>query len=101
MNFKEKIFLDKGLVKLLKLIDAYRLNSNIEIYLVGGYVRDLIINKTSKDIDFLTIGKPYDLVNFLSTNIKKSSYSIYKNFGTASLKYKDYIFEFVGSRKGR
>ena len=32
MNFKEKIFLDKGLVKLLKLIDAYRLNSNIEIY---------------------------------------------------------------------
>jgi len=99
MNFKEKIFLDKGLVKLLKLIDAYRLNSNIEIYLVGGYVRDLIINQTSKDIDFLTIGKPYDLVNFLSTNIKKSSYSIYKNFGTASLKYKDYIFEFVGSRK--
>ena len=69
MNFKEKIFLDKGLVKLLKLIDAYRLNSNIEIYLVGGYVRDLIINKNSKDIDFLTIGKPYDLVNFLSTNI--------------------------------
>ena len=45
MNFKEKIFLDKGLVKLLKLIDAYRLNSNVEIYLVGGYVRDLIINQ--------------------------------------------------------
>ena len=87
MNFKEKIFLDKDLAKLLKLIDDYRSDTNIDIYLVGGYVRDLIINKISKDIDFLTIGKPYDLVNFLSKNIKNSSCSVYKNFGTASLKY--------------
>lgn len=99
MNLKEKFFLDKELSKLLKLIDTYKSDKNIEIYLVGGFVRDLIINRTSKDIDFLTIGKPYDLVSFLSKKIKNSSYSIYKNFGTASLKFKDYIFEFVGSRK--
>ena len=99
MNFNEKFFLHKELSKLLKLIDTYKSDKNIEIYLVGGFVRDLIINRTSKDIDFLTIGKPYDLVNFLSKRIKNSSYSIYKNFGTASLKFKDYIFEFVGSRK--
>ncbi len=99
MNFKEKFFLHKELSKLLKLIDTYKSDKNIEIYLVGGFVRDLIINRTSKDIDFLTIGKPYDLVSFLSKKIKNSSYSIYKNFGTASLKFKDYIFEFVGSRK--
>ena len=48
MNFKEKIFLDKDLAKLLKLIDDYRSDTNIDIYLVGGYVRDLIINKISK-----------------------------------------------------
>ena len=99
MNFNEKLFLHKELSKLLKLIDTYKSDKNIEIYLVGGFVRDLIINRTSKDIDFLTIGKPYDLVSFLSKKIKNSSYSIYKNFGTASLKFKDYIFEFVGSRK--
>ena len=99
MNFKEKFFLHKELSKLLKLIDTYKSDKNIEIYLVGGFVRDLIINRTSKDIDFLTIGKPYDLVSFLSKKIKNSSYSIYKNFGTASLKFNDYIFEFVGSRK--
>ena len=99
MNLKEKFFLDKELSKLLKLIDTYKSDKNIEIYLVGGFIRDLIINRTSKDIDFLTIGKPYDLVSFLSKKIKNSSYSIYKNFGTASLKFKDYIFEFVGSRK--
>tara|TARA_Y100000746_G_scaffold2026_1_gene1986 strand:+ start:9398 stop:10822 length:1425 start_codon:yes stop_codon:yes gene_type:complete len=99
MNFKEKLFLHNELSKLLKLIDTYKSDKNIEIYLVGGFVRDLIINRTSKDIDFLTIGKPYDLVSFLSKKIKNSSYSIYKNFGTASLKFKDYIFEFVGSRK--
>lgn len=99
MNFKEKFFLHKELSKLLKLVDTYKSDKNIEIYLVGGFVRDLIINRTSKDIDFLTIGKPYDLVSFLSKKIKNSSYSIYKNFGTASLKFKDYIFEFVGSRK--
>ena len=99
MNFNEKFFLHKELSKLLKLIDTYKSDKNIEIYLVGGFVRDLIINRTSKDIDFLTIGKPYDLVSFLSKKIKNSSYSIYKNFGTASLKFKDYIFEFVGSRK--
>ena len=99
MNLKEKLFLDKKLSKLLKLIDTYKSETNIKIYLVGGYVRDLIINRNSKDIDFLTIGKPYDLVSFLSKKIKDSSYAIYKNFGTASLRYKGYIFEFVGSRK--
>ena len=72
---------------------------NIESYLVGGFVRDLIIGIKGKDIDIMTIGDPFDLVDNLSKLKGFSKVSFYKNYGTASIKYNDYDLEFVGARK--
>ena len=72
---------------------------NIESYLVGGFVRDLIIGIKGKDIDIMTIGDPFDLVDNLSKLKGFSKVSFYKNYGTASIKCNDYDLEFVGARK--
>ena len=95
MNLLNHILLNKNLKKIIELIQGY----DIEAFLIGGYVRDLILKRESKDIDFLTIGSPNKLVEFLSKKIKNSNYTIYKNYGTALLKVGVYNFEFVGSRK--
>ena len=73
---------------------------NIESYLVGGFVRDLIIGIKGKDIDIMTIGDPFDLVDNLSKLKGFSKVSFYKNYGTASIKCNEYDLEFVGDTYG-
>ena len=95
MNLKDKL-------KYISHIETIRREVskiNIESYLVGGFVRDLIIGKEGKDIDIMTIGDPFDLVNNLSKLKGFSKVSFYKNYGTASIKNNDYDLEFVGARK--
>jgi putative nucleotidyltransferase with HDIG domain len=71
-----------------------------DTYVVGGFVRDLLLKRQSKDIDFVCIGNGLDLARRVADSIKgKKSVSYYKNFGTASIKVKDYELEFVGARK--
>lgn len=71
-----------------------------ETYLIGGYVRDLFLNRLSKDIDVVTLGSGIKLAEKVADIIKpKPSLSIFKNFGTAMLKNKNYEIEFVGARK--
>jgi putative nucleotidyltransferase with HDIG domain len=73
---------------------------NTETYVVGGYVRDMIMKKTSKDIDVVCIGSGIDLAKKVSSKLPgKSSISIFKNFGTAQVKTPDLEIEFVGARK--
>lgn len=62
MNLKNKIESDLNLKKLLK-----QFKIKIDTYLVGGYVRDLFLNRKCKDIDFMTIGDPYSLVEIISS----------------------------------
>ena len=73
---------------------------NAPTYIVGGYVRDRLINRPSKDIDVVCVGSGIALAeataNLLTPRPKVVSY---KNFGTAALKYKSYELEFVGARK--
>ena len=70
-----------------------------ESYLIGGYVRDLLLKRPNKDIDVVTIGSGIDVAKKVATqlNIKKVNY--YKNFGTAMFRYGEYDVEFVGARK--
>ena len=71
-----------------------------ETYVIGGYVRDILLKRTSKDIDIVTVGDGIELANLVSQQLKnKPRVSIFKNFGTAMLKYKDLEVEFVGARK--
>jgi len=72
----------------------------LETYVIGGFVRDIYLNRKSKDIDIVTIGSGIELAKRVSENLKnKPQVNIFKNFGTAMLKYKDLDIEFVGARK--
>ena len=72
----------------------------LETYVIGGFVRDLYLKRKSKDIDIVTIGSGIELAKKVSENLKnKPQVNIFKNFGTAMLKYKDLEIEFVGARK--
>lgn len=73
---------------------------NYPAYVVGGYVRDLLLGKECKDIDVVCIGSGIDLAENLSGKFTpKPAFSYFKNFGTAMLKFQDYEIEFVGARK--
>ena len=72
----------------------------LETYVIGGFVRDLYLDRPSKDIDIVTIGSGIDLAKAVSASLKPSPrVNVFKNFGTAMLKYKDHEIEFVGARK--
>tara|TARA_S200000501_G_scaffold215950_1_gene202628 strand:- start:584 stop:2005 length:1422 start_codon:yes stop_codon:yes gene_type:complete len=73
---------------------------NIKTYVIGGYVRDLIIERNSKDIDIVCLGSGILLAQLLKNNLGESaSLTIYKQFRTACVKYQKLEIEFVGARK--
>lgn len=71
----------------------------LETYVIGGYVRDLILKRPSKDIDFVCVGSGIKLAEEVSKQFKNSHLSIFKSFGTAMVKANDIELEFVGARK--
>ncbi len=71
-----------------------------ECYAVGGYVRDLFLNRHSNDIDFVTVGSGIDLARDVANKLGKMAHlSIFQNFGTAHIKYDAVELEFVGARR--
>lgn len=69
-------------------------------YVVGGYVRDIFLQRRSTDIDFVTVGSGIRLAELLAERLGQgTSLAVYKNFGTAQVKYKHLELEFVGARK--
>ena len=71
----------------------------LDTYIVGGYVRDLKLSRPSKDIDFVCVGSGISLAREVSKNLANSQLAVYKNFGTAVVKWQDMELEFVGARK--
>ncbi|MEK0441496.1 MAG: hypothetical protein RL403_474 [Bacteroidota bacterium] len=72
----------------------------LETYVVGGYVRDLILGRPSKDIDFNCVGSGIQLAQEVAKTFDfHVPLSVFKNFGTAMLKLDDWELEFVGARK--
>ena len=81
-------------------ISNYCSNNNIECYVVGGFVRDFFLNRECKDVDILIIGDGISAAKKIANTIDPNiSVTVFKNFGTAYFKYKEYEIEFVGSRK--
>jgi poly(A) polymerase len=73
---------------------------HVETYVIGGYVRDLLLRRPSKDIDIVCVGSGIDLAREVAGRLgKKARFAFFKNFGTAQVKYKDTEIEFVGARK--
>ena len=72
----------------------------LECYVVGGYVRDLFLERPSNDIDVVVVGSGIQVASDLKSVLgKKAHLSVFRNFGTAQVKYKDTEVEFVGARK--
>ena len=71
----------------------------IETYVIGGYVRDLLLGKPSKDIDIVVRGSGIAMAEKVAAKLGGLKVSVFKNFGTAMFKYRDVEVEFVGARK--
>ena len=87
--------------KLFQVLKKVVEESNIETYLIGGFVRDFLLNKNdSKDIDIVAIGSGIDIAKATQKVLQNSSkIQIFKNYGTAMFKWKGLVLEFVGARK--
>ena len=72
----------------------------LECYVVGGYVRDIFLQRPSKDIDVVVVGSGIAMAEALGKRLGRGAHvSVFKNFGTAQVKYKGTEVEFVGARK--
>lgn len=88
-------------LKLFKIISEVAGRNHQSVYIVGGYVRDLLMKrKASTDIDFVTEQSGIELAQSVAKEIDpKLKVSVFKTYGTAMIKYKDLELEFVGARK--
>jgi len=86
-------------LEIFKLLAETANELEIKSYVVGGYVRDLLLKIPSKDIDIVVIGSGVDFAQALHQKMDGASISVFKNFGTAQIKYEDYIVEIIGARK--
>lgn len=85
---------------IFKLINQCADELEVDAYAIGGYVRDIFLKRPSKDIDVVTIGKGIDLATGLHQKLGAEAHlSVFKNFGTAQVKFHDLEIEFVGARK--
>lgn len=86
---------------IFKLIGEASDELGTDSYVIGGYVRDYFLKRnTPKDIDIVAIGSGIELAKKVASKLKgKPDISVFKNFGTAMIKYKDLELEFVGARK--
>ena len=96
MNLKER--LDEHAV--FAQVAQVAAREGIATYVVGGYVRDLLLGRPSKDIDFTCVGSGIHLAQEVAKSYEEHvPLSVFKNFGTAMLKLADWELEFVGARK--
>ena len=85
---------------IFKLLSSVADELQLECYVVGGYVRDLIMNRPSKDIDIVVVGSGIVMAEAFAKKLNnKCHLSVFKNFGTAQVKWKGEEVEFVGARR--
>lgn len=82
-----------------KVVSELTGNTNLSCYVVGGYVRDLLLERPCKDIDFVVVGDALDLAQAAAQKLRVKKVSVFQRFGTAHFRYKDLDVEFVGARK--
>ena len=84
---------------IFKILSGIAAEKGLEIYVIGGYVRDLILHRPSKDIDIVVLGSGIELAETAAKQLGDLTVSVFKNFGTAMFRYKGVEIEFVGARK--
>ena len=83
---------------IFKIISKIAVQQNVEAFVIGGFVRDLFLNRPSKDIDIVVLGNGPDFATAVAIEINVQV-NVFKSFGTAMLRYQDLEVEFVGARK--
>ncbi len=85
---------------IFNIVKAAANQLHVEAYVIGGFVRDLLLKRPSKDIDIVAVGNGIELALLTAKLIGEGTkVNVFKNFGTAMLHYKGYEIEFVGARK--
>ncbi len=91
-----KVLLNQAVFKIISDLSE---SVNSKAFVIGGFVRDYFLNRESKDIDIVVLGDGIELAKKVSQQIPNSSFSYFKNFGTANVKTPEFEIEFVGARK--
>ena len=100
-----KLYSDEALAKILDKEIFHQISSvadelGVECYVVGGYVRDIFLERPSNDIDVVVVGSGIEVASVLTKQLGKQAHlSVFRNFGTAQVKYHHMEVEFVGARK--
>ena len=100
-----KLYSDKALAKILDQEIFHQIGEvadekGVECYVVGGYVRDIFLERPSNDIDVVVVGSGIEVAEALKKRLGKHAHlSVFRNFGTAQVKYRNTEVEFVGARK--
>lgn len=95
MNFSHQLEQDT----IFKTIARVANRLDLPAYVVGGYVRDLLLNRPNKDLDFVCLGSGIQLAEQVAKELGGVQVTVFKNFGTAMIKLEDRELEFVGARK--
>ena len=91
---------DQLTLPIFNIIKTLADKTDLQVYVIGGYVRDLIMKRPSKDVDIVIIGNGIKLAEAVSKELPgKPKVTVFKRFGTAMFKYKGVEYEFVGARK--
>ena len=84
----------------LKTIGEVADELNVSAWVVGGFVRDLMLRRENKDIDIVVVGSGVQFAEAVAAKLAaEHTLVVFRNFGTAQLKSEDYIIEFIGARK--
>jgi len=85
---------------IFELVSEIITAQNLQAFVIGGFVRDLLLQRPSKDIDIVVVGSGIELAEKVAQRIgRDTQVTVFKNFGTAMLHYKGYEIEFVGARR--
>jgi len=86
-------------LKIIKELSVFADKKRVNIFIVGGFVRDIILERKKNEIDFLLLGENIEFAQEFARELGVKKVSIFKNFGTAHFKYRKYELEFVNARK--
>src|SRR3954468_18168900 len=95
MNFSKHLSSNE----VFRVVARAAFEEGLPCYVVGGYVRDLIIDRPNKDIDFVCVGSGIQWAQKVGAKLGGLPVTVFKNFGTAMIRHGEFELEFVGARK--